>query len=156
MKENILRFISQLIYGLWDLVARQFKKLARVFTDANIYEKIIVFMTVLSLLAVVMAMGRYRIFDTWFYINNPLAVYMIGIVAFMLLTVYLQHVAFTIARVLLNLYHLVWVVIIHFGQGIIKAPYELTAGYYLNLLVPVIYIVLSALSQLVKKQEHHR
>jgi hypothetical protein len=48
-------------------------------------------------------------------------------------------------RVILNLYYLFWVFYLHLSGNLSRAPYELKAGYYLNIAVPVIYTAASLL-----------
>lgn len=50
------------------------------FFDLNIFDRLLVASTAVAFFAIVLPIARYYIFDTWFIINNPLAVYMIGIV----------------------------------------------------------------------------
>jgi hypothetical protein len=146
--KGIIDLIIDTLQSILGMVRRVLEKLLDIFLELNPFEKGVIIACVGGLLAVVLSVGRYYIFDTWFYINNPLAVYMIGLTGIMFVTTLFQHLAVMVLRVLLNAWYLAAMLVIHFSQGIIKAPYELTAGYFVNLVVPVVFIVLSGLSYL--------
>ncbi len=146
--KGIIDLIIDTLQSLLGIIRRGLEKLLNIFLELNAFEKGIVITCVGGLFAVVLSVGRYYIFDTWFYINNPLAVYMIGLTGFMLITTLFQHLAVMALRVILNIWYLAAILIIHLSDGIIMAPYELTAGYFVNLVVPVVFIVLSGLSNI--------
>ncbi len=101
--------------------------------------------------AIILPVARYYIFETWFQINNPQAVYLIGIVFIMIVTMYLPLVAAFAVRLVINLWYLLWVIIVSATGSISQAPYELSIGYYFNIAAPVIYLVLSVLYYLVQR-----
>ncbi|MBP7734919.1 MAG: hypothetical protein KA369_02990 [Spirochaetes bacterium] len=111
--------------------------------EINICEKAIVISTIIAFAAVVAPMARYRIFDVYFYINNPIAHYMVGIVLVMIVTVYIPGLIAMAIRVILNILYLVDVIYLQAAHEISKAPYEVTVGYYLNIIIALVYIVLS-------------
>jgi len=139
-----LRFIIDLILDfllqLYDLIKKFFLLLVDKFLDLHIFDKIIVINTIVAFFAIALPAGKYFIFETWFYINNPLAVYLIGIVAFMFLSMYYKHKFFFFTKTFLNLYYIAWVFYIMFSHSLSKAPYVLTKGYYLNIIAPLIFI----------------
>ena len=75
-------------------------------------------------------MAKFYIFESWFYVNNPLAVYMIGIAMVMFGSLYVSGLYVFIARIVLNSYYLIW-----------ANPHWIIFGYFLNIAVPVIYIL---------------
>lgn len=114
------------------------------FMEINIFEKGIVINAIPAFFAVTMPMAGFYMMEINWPINNPLAVYMIGIIIVMIATQYLIGKYFFAARIGLNLYYLAWVIYLGVAREISKAPYEISAGYYINLLVPVIYAALAA------------
>jgi hypothetical protein len=149
---NILAEIMDLIVYLWqklrdlllylvDLLYRSVDVAIGRFRDVGIAEKLVVLNTVPAFFAIVMSVAQYYIFETWFYINNPLAVYLIAIVAGMLASVFFEGPVKFLARLLLNAYYLAWVVYLPLAGELTKAdPHTLRFGYYLNIVVPVVYM----------------
>ncbi len=132
--KSLLNFFLRIVSALLDR-----------FMELNLFEKINVINTPGAFLAIILPMADYYIFETWFMINNPLAVYMIGIVLVMFVTFAFHGKIKMGIRVALNLYYLFWVFYIHLSGTLSKAPYELKAGYYLNIAVPIIYMAASLL-----------
>lgn len=123
-----------------DLLQRVYEK----FLSLSVAEKVIFLNAVPAFFAVILPVARYTIFETWFYINNPLAVYMIGIVIIMFISLYFEGRVKFIVRLLLNGYYLFWVVYLPLAGELTKAnPHEITAGYYINIAVPVLYLAAS-------------
>jgi len=112
----------------------------------DIFRQLMWFNVITAFLAIVLPMARYEMFDSLFYIKNPLAVYLIGLVFVMFLSFYFESLLSLIVVVVLNCCYLIWVITIHYNQGISHSYYELQLGYYLNLAVPVFYICLYMLS----------
>ncbi|MBP7602678.1 MAG: hypothetical protein KBA15_02025 [Spirochaetes bacterium] len=132
-RDLILYTVDQL-YRLADIAIGRFR-------DVGFAEKLVVLNTVPAFFAIIMSVAQYYIFETWFYINNPLAVYLIAIVAGMLVSVFFEGPVKLLARVLLNAYYLAWVVYLPLAGELTKAdPHTLRFGYYLNIIVPVVYI----------------
>ncbi len=112
-----------------------------------LFEKIIVINGFLAMFAVILPSAEFKIFDSVYQVNNPLSVYMIILAGAMFLSVFYRGLYGTIFRVVINLYYLFWIIYLPLFPGLTKAePYSLTFGYYLNVLVPLIYIVFSGLS----------
>jgi len=132
--KDLILYLVDLAYRLADIAIGRFR-------DAGFAEKLVVLNTVPAFFAIVLAVAQYYIFETWFYINNPLAVYLIAIVAGMLGSVFFEGLVKMLARVLLNAYYLVWVVYLPLAGELTKAePHTLRFGYYLNIIVPVVYM----------------
>jgi hypothetical protein len=141
--KSLLNALIGAITWLFNLLKQLFQKILEKFMEINICEKGIVVGTILAFAAVVLPMARYRIFDSYFSINNPIAHYMIGIVLVMVVTVYFPGMIAMAIRVILNILYLVDVIYLQAAHEISKAPYELTVGYYLNIIIALVYIVLS-------------
>jgi hypothetical protein len=122
------------------------------FMEINIFEKGIVVCTLLAFAAVVAPMARYVIFDAYFYINNPVAHYMIGIVFVMIVTVYFPGLVATGIRVVINVLYAISIIYLQAAHEISKAPYELSFGYYLNVIAPLAFIALSLASGLLYRE----
>ncbi len=74
---------------------------------------------------------------------------MIGIAIGMFASIYFPGKIIMILRITLNAYYLVWMIIIPLTSGFTKAnPHTIYFGYYLNLIVPLIYIFASSYSYL--------
>ena len=123
------------------------------FLRLNHLEKALILTSVGAFFAIVLPVGRYYIFETWFFVNNPLAVYMIAIVLIVFGSLYIPPLFALLTRSLVNLYYLGWVIYLHLAGELTKAPYELTNGYYVNLAIPSVYIVLSILEFLIYGRE---
>jgi hypothetical protein len=140
-----MQTIIDMLKSLLDFFLRIASSLIDRYMELNLFEKIIAVNSVAAFFAIILPVAQYYIFETWFMINNPLAVYMIGIVLVMFVTfIFFGRIKLG-ARVVLNLYYLFWVFYLHLSGNLSKAPYELKAGYYINIAVPVIYTAASLL-----------
>ena len=117
------------------------------YLDLSMPDKIIFLNSFLAFFAIILPVARYYIFETYFYINNPLAVYMIGIVLIMFISLYYRGSIKLIIRLLINSYYLFWIVYIPLAGELTKAdPHEICIGYYINIAVSIIFIISSLLS----------
>ncbi|MCU0843497.1 MAG: hypothetical protein MUC76_01060 [Spirochaetes bacterium] len=139
---DLLLYVVDQLYRLVDLALGRFR-------DAGIAEKVVVLNSVPAFFAIILSVAQYYIFETWFYINNPLAVYLIVIVFGMLVSVFFEGPVKFLARLLLNAYYLAWVVYLPLAGELTKAdPHTLRFGYYLNIVVPVVYMGASLVTYL--------
>ena len=147
LKGDAMRSLVQIVIDAVSFTADKIKFLVAAlwekFLEINIFEKGIVIATALSFAASAMPMAKYKIFDAYFTINNPDVHYCIVITAVMLITVYFPGMMTTVARVLLNILYLADIIYLAASRSISKAPYAIAVGYYLNLVVPVVYIILA-------------
>lgn len=141
--KSLLNLILDLVSWIYNLIKRICSRLFEKFLEINIFEKCIVVATLLAFAAAVAPMARYMIFDAYFSINNPAAHYLIGIALVMLVTVYYPGLIPMLVRVGINLLYLIDIIYLQAAHEISKAPYELSAGYYLNVICPVVYIILA-------------
>lgn len=142
----ILEFIIDLLKQLLQFVMSLLSWLYDRFMDFSIFEKGVVLAVIPAFLAVVLSVARFQLFGIYFYVNNPLAVYMIAIVIIMGITHFFPGIVSLSVRILVNLYYLFWVVYMEMAGQIAQTEYTLTAGYYVNLVVPAIFVALSVLS----------
>jgi len=140
--------LTYILKKIWGMFLKLIQKPLSRFIEANIFDKLIVILTIPAFFAVVMPVGRFYIFETWSYINNPLAVYLIGIAAVMAVTLYFKGIVPLVIRLSVSVIYLIAVIYIHFAGGISKGPYELTNGYFLNIILPPVYVIFSFLSYL--------
>lgn len=152
MITRILNVITAVLSYLWDLARKLFSYMIDHFLGINIFEKIIIIMAVPSFFAVVAPMAKYYIFESYMTINNPLAVYLIGIVVLMIASQYLSPNSSLLARLLSNSMYEISVIYLFATHQISKAPYEVSYGFYLNIMVPIAYIILSLMSFIMGKK----
>lgn len=146
--KTLLNLIIDAFAWIVNLVKLVFRKIFEKFIDINLFEKGIVIATILAFAAVVAPVAQYMIFDIYFTINNPSAHYLIGIVMVMMITIYFPGMISLGIRVVLNILYLADIIYLQAAHEISKAPYELSAGYYLNVVCPIVYIILSVGSAL--------
>jgi hypothetical protein len=119
------------------------------FLSVSVIEKLIVLNGLPAIAAVVLPAARFDIFESVYEVNNPLAPYMIFVGFIMFGTIFVRSWRFTsLIRIGVNLYFLGWAVYCYVVPGqITKADaYTITPYYLLNIIVPIIYILLSAAS----------
>lgn len=119
------------------------------FFDIPLFEKLIVITSIGAFFSVIMPVAHYYIFESWFSINNPLAVYMIGLFFIMVGTLFLSPLSAVIIRGIMISWYLIAFIVMHVTGSLSAAPYELLAGYYVNIGTVVLFFVFSALSFLV-------
>jgi len=141
--KSLVNALMGIIVWLFNLVKQLCRKVLDKFMEINLCEKAIVISTIIAFAAVVVPMAQYRIFDADFSINNPVAHYMVGIVLVMVVTIYVPGFIAMVIRVFLNSLYLADIIYLQATHEISKAPYELTVGYYLNIIIALVYIVLS-------------
>ncbi len=145
---NIFKELFNLVKRLFQFVADLFFKiLGRIYDkylDVSVSEKLVFLNSIPAFIIIILPVARYYIFETYYYINNPLAVYMLGIIAIMLISLYFSGLVKLIVRILVNGYYLFWIIYLPMAGELTKAnPHEITAGYYLNIAVPAVYIITS-------------
>lgn len=149
---EIVYFIIDIFKWIIDLFKKGFEGALEKFIEINLFEKLIIINIIMAFFAIVLPVANHLIFNLTFSVNNPLAVYLVGIVIVMIITIYFPGLSSLVVRIVINAYYYFWVMYIHYGQGIIKTDYELRAGYYFNIAVPLVYIFLSALSYMAEKR----
>jgi len=139
--------VKDLILLIVDIGVEMLRHLYDKFYEINFAEKVIFINIIPAFFAIILPVARFYIFDSYFYINNPLAVYMIGIVIVMFVSLYFPGLFVLIGRLLINGYYLFWIIYLPLAGELTKAhPHEISFGYYLNIAVPFIYFAFSAVS----------
>lgn len=135
--------IFDLISSVWRFFYELFLKIANLvierFLEFSFFDKLIIINTIGAFFAVVLSVGRHYLFDQWIYINNPLSVNLLGIVFVMILTAFFPGTITFAIRLFLCSIYLILLIYQH-SVGFIKPPYELVLGYYVNILVIVLYL----------------
>lgn len=145
--QEILIFIKDIASKIIEYAYQFLLFLYEKFLEIPVLEKIIVINTIPAFFAVILPMARYYIFKEWYYINNPLAVYMIGIVFLMLVSTLIRYTWLLVIRLLVNMYYLFWVIYLPVAGELTKAdPFQITPGYYVNIAVPAVYIMAGIIS----------
>jgi hypothetical protein len=143
--------LKELLYTIGELFAVMAKRVLAWFLGLEFINQAILLNGITSFLAIIFPIGKYYIFETWFEINNPQAVYLIGIVFIMIATMYIPYTAAFVIRLVSNLWYLIWILIVSLTGSISHAPYEISMGYFFNIAAPVIYLILSGLYYFNKK-----
>jgi hypothetical protein len=140
-----MQTLIDLLYAIGSFIVDKIRFAIDWFMELNIFNKIIVLNTIISFFAITQPIAKYYIFETWFFINNPVAVYLIFITIFMLVTIFFHHQYIFAARVILNLWYLLYVLYMLIFNAISKAPYVLSRGLAFNLIAPIVYLAVSVL-----------
>lgn len=137
--------LKELLYRFGSFCGRMLKTAIDWFMALSLLNKIIVINVFTSFLAITLPIAKYYIFETWFGINNPLAVYLILIVIIMFGTIFFHGPAVLAGRIIINLWYLISVIVIYATHSISHAPYILSIGFFFNLIAPVIYIAVAVM-----------
>jgi len=137
--------LKELLYNLGSFCARMIKIAIDWFMELSLMNKIIVINTFTSFLAITLPIAKYYIFESWTGINNPIAVYLILIVAIMFGTIFFHGPLVLAGRVISNLWYLIAVIVIYATHSISHAPYVLSIGFFFNLIAPAVYIALAVM-----------
>lgn len=143
--------LKELLYSIGELFMRLLNRAFAWFLGLEFFNQAIIANSLIAFFAIVLPVAKYYIFETWFEINNPQAVYLIGIVFIMIATMYIPVTAAFVVRVVINAWYLLWFIIVSATGSISYAPYELSTGYFFNIAAPVIYLILSGLYYLSRK-----
>jgi hypothetical protein len=133
--------LKELLYSLGSYCAGMIRTMVDWFMGLSLLNKIIVLNTLTSFLAITLPIAKYYIFESWTGINNPVAVYLILIVAIMFGTIFYHGPIVLAARIISNLWYIIAVIVIASTHSISHAPYVLSIGYFFNLIAPIVYII---------------
>jgi len=153
---NILNKLLDIIFSLWEILKEllyniisfiidKIKAAIDWFMNLHPYNKIIVVNTIISFFAITLPIAKYYIFETWFFINNPVAVYLIFITAMMLAGIFFHGQFVLGVKIILNAWYFLYIIYMWAFNAISKAPYILSKGFAFNLLAPAVYIAASVL-----------
>ncbi len=116
------------------------------FLGLALLSRIIVINTATAFLAIVLPIGKYYIFESWFEINNPLAVYMIVISLIMFGTVFFNGMRWVFpVRIIINGWYFIALIYLWATHAFSHAPYNVSYGIVFNLAAPLVYGVVSVL-----------
>ena len=142
---SLFEMLKELLYAIGSFCVDKIRAAIDWFMGLNIFNKVIVLNTITSFFAITLPIAKYYIFESWLYINNPVAVYLIFITMFMLVSIFFHNQIIFGVRVFFNLWFFIYILYMWAFNAISKAPYILSKGFAFNLLAPVIYVVMSAL-----------
>ncbi len=137
--------LKELLLAIWEFFLRVMNRFFDWFLELSLFNKLVVLNFPVCFFAIVLPVGKYYIFESWVRINNPVAVYLIGIVFIMFFTIYMGNLWGFVLRAVVNLWYLLWIVYIGLSGTVSHAPYELVYGFYFNMVAPVLFLVPSAL-----------
>ena len=137
--------LKEILYSIGSFCARMVRLAIDWFMGLTLFNKIIVINTIPSFFAITLPMAKYYIFESWTGINNPISVYLILIVIIMFVTIFFHGTKVLAGRVIINAWYFIYVIVLYFSRSISHAPYEISAGYFFNLVAPLIYIAAAVL-----------
>jgi hypothetical protein len=137
--------LKELLYSLGSFCAGIIKTVLDWFLGLSFLNKIIVINTLVSFLAVTLPIAKFYIFESWTGINNPIGVYLIFIVVIMIGTTFFHGIIILAGRVIINLWYLIYLIVMYAGHTISHAPYVISIGFFFNIIAPLIYIGVSIL-----------
>ena len=144
---NIFTLLKDIIFVIIDFLQSFFLVIYDKFLNISIFEKIILLNAITAFFAILFPVARFYIFNSYFYINNPLAVYLICIIIIMFISINFSRFVKLTLRLFLNGFYLFWVIYLPLAGEITKAdPYEIYTGYYINMAVPSVYLIASLFS----------
>ena len=146
-----MELIKELLYSIGEMFMRFVNRALAWFLALEFLNQAILVNSITAFFAIILPIAEYYIFDTWFEINNPQAVYLIAIVLIMVVTMYIPLFIAFVIRIAVNGWYLLWLIIVSATGSISHAPYEVTTGYYFNIAAPLIYIILSVLYYLARR-----
>ena len=141
-----IEFIIDIIRQIFEWIKTALSWMYEKFLNMNIFEKGIILTFIPAFFAITLTFAEYQIFGRSRSLGNPIGHYLIGIVIVMYITHHIKHIASMIVRIILNGYYLFWAVYVHFSGDIARVSYSLSIGYYINIVVPFIFIMLSVAS----------
>jgi hypothetical protein len=138
--------LKELLYSIGSFFAGLIRTAIDWFLGLDLLSRIIVINTATAFLAIVLPIGKYYIFESWFEINNPLAVYMIVISLVMFGTVFFNGMRWVFpVRIIINGWYFIALVYLWVTHSFSHAPYSISYGIIFNLAAPVVYGVVSVL-----------
>lgn len=138
--------LKDLLYSVGSFFAGLIRTSIDWFLGLDLLSRIIVINTATAFLAIVLPIGKYYIFESWFEINNPLAVYMIVISLVMFGTVFFNGMRWVFpVRIIINGWYFIALVYLWVTHSFSHAPYSISYGIIFNLAAPVVYGVVSVL-----------
>lgn len=132
--------LKELLYSIGSFCAGIIRTSVEWFIGLSLFNKVIVINTFTAFFAIILPIAKYFIFDSWSEINNPIAVYLILIVAIMVGSIFFHGQIVLVLRVVSNLWYLISIIVLYASNSISHAPYVLSIGFLFNLIAPAVYI----------------
>lgn len=144
---ELFNLLKELLFYIGGVCAKLIGMAYEWFMSQNLPNKLILGNILLAMFAIISPIVKYWMWDTWQGVNNTYAFFLIVISAVMFVTIFFPGNISTAARVILNVWFIIDLVVTWLTHSIIEAKeYSLSYGFFLNLLVPVIFIAISAVS----------
>jgi hypothetical protein len=147
MLRTFFDLIIDAVKYIIELIKEINRKSIDIFLGLSLFEKSIVITIIPAIIAVIAPIASYKIFGSYNNVYNPSADKLVGIVGIMIITIFFPMLATMIIRVAVNVIYLLWMIYLAASSTIIKVPYELSYGFFFNILTPVLFMVFSILSQ---------
>jgi hypothetical protein len=154
---EFVRYAFDMILAAAGFIIRKAGEYSRIamewFKALPLAEELIIINGIPAICAVILPAARFYIFESWFEVNNPLAVWMIGIGFLMFGTIFFRERVWVLpARVGVNVYYLGWAIYMSASGSLSKADSFTVTGFYaFNYVVPVIYSALALMSFLTRR-----
>ncbi len=138
--------LKDLLYSIGSFIGGLIRTAVEWFQGLNLLNRIIVINTATAFLAIILPIGKYYIFESWFEINNPLAVYMIGIAFIMFATIFVSGMRWVFPlRIVINGWYFFALIYFWVTHTFSHAPYNISYGIIFNLAAPLVYGAVSLL-----------
>jgi hypothetical protein len=119
------------------------------FLELPLFEKLIIFNGIPAMLAALLPVAQFPIFDSYHIIQNPLAHLVILLGLYMFGSIFLRRNGwFVIGRFVFCIYYFIRVVYVSFADNAItfSKEYTMSGSFVINYIVPVVYLLLTFLS----------
>jgi len=138
--------LRDLLYSIGSFFAGIIRIAIDWFLALDLLNRILVINTATAFLAIVLPIGKYYIFESWFEINNPLAVYMIGIAAVMFFTLFFSGMRWVFPlRIIICAWYFIALIYLWITHSFSHAPYNISYGIIFNIAAPLVYGAVSVL-----------
>jgi len=140
----VINLIKDIFAWIFSLIWGTARFLADSFLNLGLFSKLLCFMVIPAFFAAIKPSARYYIFESWYYINNPVSEGLIVIIMLMIAGFFIRPLVAFLLRVVPSAIYFAWIIYLQLTHSISKAPYELLFWHYLNIAVPLLIIVFSS------------
>jgi hypothetical protein len=119
------------------------------FLELPLFEKLIIVNGIPAMLAALLPVAQFPIFDSYHIIHNPIAHLVILLGLYMFGSIFLRHNGWIIiGRFAFSAYYLIRVIYVSLADNAItySKEYTMSGTFVINFIVPVIYILLTFIS----------
>lgn len=143
---NILNYLLYPFILIMHAAIAMYTLLVRLFLSLSLWNKLILFCSVIGVIAVIVPVASFDILGITYSINNPLSITMIIVVLLFDVSIFLQGFYLCIARVILAAYYLLHFSLVFISGSITQAAdYDIAPGFYINIVLMIMYIAFSML-----------